>query len=198
MAPRDATLPELVSGRQVSADGKYSVRVSDDEQLFADGVRPTLGSVRGFLRGRCNDVVRRPGTYSREDTLMLLLEARWRLLTGRHHGWLDLDRALTTGEHREMIRAAPGWCAADRSASEVLGAFGPPSVLIGGSNRNCPKTFLYASGRRDQPCMSMHLWNRSVCSQAVRNMVSRCQSRNSPPGRSARLAGRSITWPALE
>jgi hypothetical protein len=78
---------------------------------------------------------------------------------GRQQGWLDLDRALTTQEHGDITRSIRTWCKQDRTHSEVLASFGPPSVHCGGSGGPSPTTLVYASDRLEQPYISFHLWN---------------------------------------
>ncbi len=67
--------------------------------------------------------------------------------TGRQQGWLDLDRALTRADFDELTSAIPGWCQQGRTLTEVLAAFGPPSVR-GSSNARWPTTILYATDHR--------------------------------------------------
>lgn len=74
-------------------------------------------------------------------------------------GWLRLDRTLTSTEHHEIRRVSDSWCREDRLLSDVVAAFGPPSVLFGGSNPNYPKTLAYATDRRDDTLLCFHLWN---------------------------------------
>jgi hypothetical protein len=76
---------------------------------------------------------------------------------GHHQGWLELDRTLTDRELatiEEKIR--DGWCATDRTATQVTEAFGPPSVLIGGTGPAWPRTLVYSAAGS---CLSFHLWN---------------------------------------
>ncbi|MFE7531576.1 hypothetical protein ACFU7Y_38595 [Kitasatospora sp. NPDC057542] len=74
-------------------------------------------------------------------------------------GWLRLDRTLTSAEHDEIRRVSETWCRKDRLLSDVVTAFGPPSVLFGGNNPNYPKTLAYATDRRDDTLLCFHLWN---------------------------------------
>ncbi|MFI5823740.1 hypothetical protein ACIA8I_32330 [Streptomyces rishiriensis] len=74
-------------------------------------------------------------------------------------GWLRLDRTLTSAEYDEIRRVTETWCRDDRLLSDVVTAFGPPSVLFGGNNPNYPKTLAYATDRRDDPLLCFHLWN---------------------------------------
>jgi hypothetical protein len=75
------------------------------------------------------------------------------------HAWLRLDRALTTTEYDDVCHTSSTWCREDRFLSDIVTAFGPPSVLFGGSNPNYPKTLAYAAGRREDPLLCFHLWN---------------------------------------
>ncbi|MGQ4385176.1 hypothetical protein [Streptomyces sp. SAS_270] len=74
-------------------------------------------------------------------------------------GWLRLDRTLTSSEYDEIRHAGETWCREDRFLSDVVTAFGPPSVLFGGTNPNYPKTLAYTTGRRDDALLCFHLWN---------------------------------------
>ncbi|MEW2625896.1 hypothetical protein [Streptomyces sp. NPDC048106] len=77
-------------------------------------------------------------------------------------GWLRLDRTLTSAEHDEIRRVSETWCRKDRLLSDVVTAFGPPSVLFGSNNPNYPKTLAYATDRRDDTLLCFHLWNSFV------------------------------------
>jgi hypothetical protein len=72
-------------------------------------------------------------------------------------GWLDLERILKNTELHDLAQNLPVWCQRDRELSAVKDRFGPPSLLLGGSNPAYLKTWLYA-GRSDQPLMCFHLW----------------------------------------
>ncbi|MFF9039488.1 hypothetical protein ACF090_28935 [Streptomyces sp. NPDC014892] len=74
-------------------------------------------------------------------------------------GWLRLDRTLTSAECDEIRRVSKTWCRKDRLLSEVVTAFGPPSVLFGGNNPNYPKTLAYATDRPADGLLCFHLWN---------------------------------------
>ncbi|MFE0463730.1 hypothetical protein ACFW1A_31205 [Kitasatospora sp. NPDC058965] len=74
-------------------------------------------------------------------------------------GWLQLDRTLTSAEHHEIRRVSETWCRQDRLLSDVVTAFGPPSVLFGGNNPNYPKTLAYATDQRDDSLLCFHFWN---------------------------------------
>jgi hypothetical protein len=78
---------------------------------------------------------------------------------GRRQGWTELDRALTPEEHAAMSQALGDWCTLDRSMSDLLEAFGSPSLLSGGSNPRYPKTLIYAGTSPEAPCLSFHVWN---------------------------------------
>ncbi|MGY5061015.1 hypothetical protein ACWDFR_44425 [Streptomyces sp. 900105755] len=77
-------------------------------------------------------------------------------------GWLRLDRTLTSAEHDAIRRVSATWCRKDRLLSDIVTAFGPPSVLFGGNNPNYPKTLAYATDRPDDNLLCFHLWNSFV------------------------------------
>ncbi|MGW3133606.1 hypothetical protein [Streptomyces sp. NPDC001123] len=77
-------------------------------------------------------------------------------------GWLRLDRTLTSAEHDAIRRVSATWCRKDRLLSDIVTAFGPPSVLFGGNNPNYPKTLAYATDRPDDGLLCFHLWNSFV------------------------------------
>ncbi|MFD7137286.1 hypothetical protein [Streptomyces sp. NPDC059894] len=77
-------------------------------------------------------------------------------------GWLRLDRTLTSAEYDKILRTSETWCRKDRLLSDVVTAFGPPSVLFGGTNPRYPKTLGYATDRRDDTLLCFHLWNSFV------------------------------------
>jgi hypothetical protein len=78
---------------------------------------------------------------------------------GRRQGWTDLDRELTPDEHATMSNVVSTWCLRDRSMSDLLAAFGSPSLLSGGTNPRYPKTLIYAGTAPEAPCLSFHVWN---------------------------------------
>ncbi|MDP9869846.1 MULTISPECIES: hypothetical protein [Streptosporangium] len=77
----------------------------------------------------------------------------------RDRGWLDLDRTLTAEEYASIRQDVNAWAAQDRTLTEVHEAFGPPSVLFGGSNPLYGKTLAYTTERVTEPMICFHLWN---------------------------------------
>ncbi|MGI5222458.1 hypothetical protein [Nocardia sp. CA-290969] len=73
--------------------------------------------------------------------------------------WLRLDRTLAHSEMTELRKRVHSFAAEDHSWSEVVAAFGEPSVLIGGSNRHYGKTLAYATADATDPMVFFHLWN---------------------------------------
>jgi hypothetical protein len=73
------------------------------------------------------------------------------------YGWLTLDRVLTPAEYDRIRRELEPWCESDRSMTETLNEFGPPSILLGGNNPRYSKTFGY--GMAGEPLVFFHLWN---------------------------------------
>ncbi|MGC5033840.1 hypothetical protein [Micromonospora sp. DT229] len=74
-------------------------------------------------------------------------------------GWLQLDRALSEVEFHRMSTDIGGWVTQDRTMSEVIETFGPPSVWIGGTNSLYSKTLAYTVADTDQGLICVHLWN---------------------------------------
>ncbi|MFB8029475.1 MULTISPECIES: hypothetical protein [unclassified Streptomyces] len=74
-------------------------------------------------------------------------------------GWLRLDRTLTSAEFAQIRRTSDTWCGKDRLLSDIVTAFGPPSLLFGPSSPEHPKTLAYATDRSDDPLLCFHLWN---------------------------------------
>ncbi|KOX19957.1 hypothetical protein ADK67_32245 [Saccharothrix sp. NRRL B-16348] len=81
--------------------------------------------------------------------------------------WLVLDQPLTPARYDRLRDAIEPWCAQDRSHSDVLAEFGPPSVLLGGSNPLYPKTFAYGTANPDDPLVFLHLWNGTAPGSAT-------------------------------
>ncbi|MCP3822098.1 hypothetical protein NLX86_29625 [Streptomyces sp. A3M-1-3] len=78
------------------------------------------------------------------------------------HRWLRLDRSLSQAEYDEMRHTSTTWCNEDRYLSEIIAIFGPPSMLLGGSNPNYPKTLAYTTDRPEDALLCFHLWNGSA------------------------------------
>lgn len=72
-------------------------------------------------------------------------------------GWLALDNSLSRADYDHLRNWMRSWCAHDRSHSDVLAEFGPPSVLLGGSNPFFPKTLGYSTVHLDDPLVFFHL-----------------------------------------
>lgn len=135
-------------------------------------------------RTEVNYMLRRPGLFGGASALSELfdledLHRTWRdrlrrllpdnlldyaLTSGlveiaRERGWLDLDRALTTGEYRALRAAIGPFAAQDHTWRQVVAAFGEPSLLIGGTNPYFGKTLGYATADPGEPMVCFHLWN---------------------------------------
>ncbi len=76
-----------------------------------------------------------------------------------HLGWLELDRVLSEAEFHHVSTGAGEWVTRDRTLSEVVETFGPPSLWIGGTNPFYPKTLAYTAADPDHDLICFHLWN---------------------------------------
>jgi hypothetical protein len=74
-------------------------------------------------------------------------------------GWLQADRTLTTEEHGSLRRELIAWAAHDHTLTEVRDDFGPPSVLLGGTNPFYGRTLAYLTEQATEPIIFFHLWN---------------------------------------
>jgi len=73
-------------------------------------------------------------------------------------GWLRADRVLSAADYKVMHRQSV--CGdQDRTLSEVLETYGPPSVLFGSTNPLYGKTLGYLTEQADAPMIFFHLWN---------------------------------------
>ncbi|MFD8421715.1 hypothetical protein [Streptomyces sp. NPDC059466] len=74
-------------------------------------------------------------------------------------GWLKPDRVLDAETYASMRSVISPWAQHDRVWADVLAAFGPPSVLFGGTNPLYGKTLGYVTKDIAEPMISFHLWN---------------------------------------
>ncbi|MFC4126400.1 hypothetical protein ACFOW8_15795 [Nocardia rhizosphaerae] len=77
----------------------------------------------------------------------------------RNRGWLRLDRTLTQDEYAEVRTSIEPFAERDRTWSDIVDAFGRPSVLFGGTNPLYEKTLAYATADSSDPMVIFHLWN---------------------------------------
>jgi hypothetical protein len=116
-----------------------------------DALRDRSAFTPTGVRGAYEDVL--PADALRDATASVYAEIAHRC------GWLDLDRALPDAEFRKLTAGIGGWVAQDRTLSEVIDTFGPPSLWIGGSNPFFPKTLAYTTADRSHDLICIHLWN---------------------------------------
>lgn len=116
-----------------------------------DGLRERAAFTSTGVVGAYRSIL--PASCLRDATASVYAEIAHRL------GWLEVDRALSAQELQRMRAEIGGWVAQDRTLSQVVEAFGPPSVQIGGTNPFYPKTFAYTTADRDDDLICLHLWN---------------------------------------
>lgn len=61
------------------------------------------------------------------------------------------------GEHAGLVAGVIGWAGSDRTLLDVVGKFGPPSVVFGPADPGLPKTLGYATRERTEPFVTFHL-----------------------------------------
>ncbi|MFI1931391.1 hypothetical protein [Streptomyces sp. NPDC020330] len=77
-------------------------------------------------------------------------------------GWLRPDRLLPADEHHALRARVRSWAQTDRSWTDVLSEFGPPSILCGGTSPLYSKTLGYLGEDPEEPMVFFHLWNGSI------------------------------------
>jgi hypothetical protein len=75
----------------------------------------------------------------------------------REHGWLTLDRVLTSDEYGAVRDGFAEWCAVDRVREDVVARFGEPSVLIARRGDG-----VLGYGRPDEPIVWFHIGEDDV------------------------------------
>jgi hypothetical protein len=145
MYGRDETAERLLLEAMAAVDGSLERWRAECDHLRERDAFSATG-----VMGAYSDVL--PANALRGATASLYAETAHRL------GWLELDRTLSAAEFRQMAADIGGWVARDHTLPEVLGAFGTPSLWIGGTGRLYPKTLAYAAtDHGDLICL--HLWN---------------------------------------
>lgn len=74
-------------------------------------------------------------------------------------GWLRSDRLLSAGEHPALRAKVRPWAQTDRSWTDVIPEFGPPSILCGGTSPLYSRTLGYLGEGPAEPMAFFHLWN---------------------------------------
>jgi hypothetical protein len=91
------------------------------------------------------------------------------------HGWVTLDRTLDRREYDDLDRTSGPWTGQDRTLTEVLATYGPPSIWFGGTNPYYPKTLGYTTApttpEGPHSLICFHLWNRLQPAGAIRRAV---------------------------
>lgn len=120
-------------------------------QAECDRLDESHASTATGVMGAYSDIL--PADALREATASVYAEIAHRL------GWLELDRALSAAEFQRLRGDIGGWVTQDRTLSEVIETFGPPSLWIGGTNPYFPKTLAYTTADHDDDLICLHLWN---------------------------------------
>ena len=116
-----------------------------------DGLRERDAfTATGVMGAYCNIL---PANALRDATASVYAEIAHRL------GWLKLDRALSEAEFQQLSTDIDEWVTQDRTLPEVIEAFGPPSLWIGGTNPFYSKTLVYTMADPAHDLICFHLWN---------------------------------------
>ncbi|MBE3013513.1 hypothetical protein IL992_30690 [Microbispora sp. NEAU-D428] len=146
MYGRDETAERLLLEAMAAVDGSLTRWWAECDRLGERDASSGTG-----VMGAYSDIL--PADALREATASVYAEIAHRL------GWLELDRALSAAEFQRLSTDIGGWVTQDRTLSEVIEAFGPPSLWIGGTNPFFPKTLAYVTANRDDKVICLHLWN---------------------------------------
>ncbi|MET7509136.1 hypothetical protein [Streptomyces albidoflavus] len=95
-----------------------------------------------------------PADYE-HGTASVYAEFAWR------QGWLKPDRVLDSETYASLRSLIGPFARHDRVWADVREAFGPPSVLLGGTNPHYGKTLGYVTEDVAEPMIAFHLWNGS-------------------------------------
>ncbi|GAB3143164.1 hypothetical protein GCM10027290_19090 [Micromonospora sonneratiae] len=66
---------------------------------------------------------------------------------------------MSEAEFRQLHTDVDEWVTQDRTLSEVIETFGPPSLRIGGTNPFYPRTLAYTTTEPGHNLICFHLWN---------------------------------------
>ncbi|MEU4765087.1 hypothetical protein AB0H12_17690 [Actinosynnema sp. NPDC023794] len=143
---RDEMAERLLLEAMAAVDGSLELWRSE-----CDGLRERDAFAAAGVAGAYSNVL--PADALRDATASVYAGIAHRL------GWLELDRALPEAEFQRLSRDVGEWVEQDRTLSEVLGTFGPPSLRIGGTDPLCSKTLAYTTADRDRDLICFHLWN---------------------------------------
>lgn len=79
--------------------------------------------------------------------------------TAHRRGWLTSDHPPRVSEYQAVRAGYRAWASQDRTHDDVLAAFGPPGILLGGTNPLYSKTLGYVPASPTEPIIWFHLWN---------------------------------------
>jgi hypothetical protein len=146
MYGRDEMAERLLLEAMAAVDGSL-------ERWWAecDGLRDRDAFASTGVMGAYSNVL--PADALRDATASVYAEIAHRL------GWLELERALSEAEFQQLRRDVGDWVTQDRTLSEVIETFGPPSLWIGGTNPFFAKTLAYTTADPAQNLICFHLWN---------------------------------------
>ena len=146
MYGRDEMAERLLLEAMAAADGSLTRWRAECDRLSERDAFNALG-----VKGAYSYIL--PADALREATASVYAEIAHRL------GWRELDRAQSAAEYQRLSADIGGWVTQDRTLSEVIETFGPPSLWIGGTKPFFPKTLAYVTANPDDELMCFHLWN---------------------------------------
>ncbi|SCG38147.1 hypothetical protein GA0070614_0480 [Micromonospora coxensis] len=146
MYGRDEMAERLLLEAMAAVDGSL-----DRWWAECEGLREREAFAATGVMGAYSNIL--PADALRDATASVYAEIAHRLR------WLELDRALSEAESHQLSTGVGGWVRQDRTLSEVVETFGPPSLWIGGTNPFYPKTLAYTAADPDHNLICFHLWN---------------------------------------
>ncbi|PRX04716.1 hypothetical protein CLV67_1472 [Actinoplanes italicus] len=144
MYGRDEMAERLLLEAMAAVDGCLERWRAEHQRLRDHDAFAATGVVGAYSRVL-------PEASCRDATASMYAEVAHRL------GWLKLDRTLSPAEFQRLGADVGGWVGQDRTLAELIDTFGRPSVWIGPTSAEHPKTLAYTTADPHAPLICFHL-----------------------------------------